>query len=61
MEKTIEISNRKLYIEKSKDNIDKFMYNLDYKRGFALFLLVLERLDENEKKEFTDYYIKKIF
>ena len=28
----------------------------EYKKSFGLLILVLERLNESEKKEFIDYY-----
>ena len=45
--------NVKIYISMSKQNND-------YKKAFGLLILVLERLDENEKNEFINYYSKKI-
>jgi hypothetical protein len=49
--------NVKIYISMSKQNIN----NNDYKKAFGLLILVLERLDENEKNEFINYYSKKMF
>ena len=46
------------YISGSKENIDKFIHKNDYKKAFWLLILVLERLNDNEKKEFIDYYSK---
>ena len=46
------------YISTSKKNIDKCMRRQDYKRAFRLLILVLERLDDTEKKDFIDYYSK---
>ena len=46
------------YISCSKQNIDNFIHKHDYKRAFWLLILVLERLNDNEKKEFIDYYSK---
>jgi hypothetical protein len=49
-----------IYIQMSKTNIDKFIYNYDYRKAFALFIMVLERLNNNEKVEFIDYYSKNL-
>ena len=59
MEKTQEDDN-KIYILKSKTNIDNFILKNEYKRAFSLLILVLERLDDIDKVEFIDYYSKKI-
>jgi len=40
------------------ENINNFINKNDYKRAFGLFILFLERLGENEKKEVIDYYSK---
>ena len=58
MEKTQEDDN-KIYILKSKTNIDNFILLNDYKKAFFLLILVLERLDDIDKVEFIDYYSKK--
>lgn len=55
MEK-IEENNRLSYIELSKKNIDNNIYNYDYKKAFGLLILVLERLNDNERTEFINYY-----
>lgn len=49
-----------LYKEISKTNIDNFIVKNDYRKAFSLLIMVLERLDNNEKVEFIDYYSKKI-
>ena len=49
-----------LYIIGSKKNIDSFMRNNEFRKAFGLLIAVLERLDNNEKIEFIDYYSKKI-
>jgi hypothetical protein len=59
LEKTQEEDN-KLYIQMSKKNIDKFIDYFDYRKAFTLLILVLERLNENDKVEFIDYYSKKL-
>ena len=58
-EKTQE-ENNTLYIQDSKKKIDKYIYTNEYKKAFVLLLIVLERLENNEKIEFMDYYIKKL-
>ena len=45
-------------MEKMMENINNFINKNDYKRAFGLFILFLERLGENEKKEVIDYYSK---
>jgi len=52
--------NVKIYISMSKQNINNYIINNDYKKAFGLLILVIERLDENEKNEFINYYSKKI-
>lgn len=52
--------NRKIYVEMSKSNIDKYIYNKNFRKAFALFIFVLERLNENEKIELIDYYSKNV-
>ena len=47
---------RKLYISISKKNINRLLMIREYKKAFGLLILVLERLNESEKKEFIDYY-----
>ena len=46
------------YIIGSKKNIDNFIQKNEYRTAFGLLILVLERLDGNEKNEFIDYYSK---
>jgi len=55
MERTQEESN-KMYIEMSKDNIDSYLEDHDYKKAFLLLIMVLERLDNNGKAELVGYY-----
>ena len=45
----------------SKTNIDKAIYNMDYKKAFMHLIMVLERLDNDEKVEFIDYYSKNLY
>ena len=55
MDRTEE-NNRLSYIELSKRNIDNYIYSYNYKNAFGLLILVLERLNDNEKTEFIKYY-----
>ena len=57
--KTQEENNR-IYIQMSKENIDICILKNDFKEAFSLLILVLERLDANEKVFFIDYYSKKL-
>ena len=52
--------NKKIYIQMTKTNIDTFICNNEYKKAFALLIMVLERLENNDKVEFIDYYSKKL-
>jgi len=58
MENTKE-ENDKIYILGSKKNIDEFITKNNYRSAFGLLIAVLERLDDNQKTEFIDYYSKK--
>ncbi len=53
--------NNKEYIELSKNNIDRCLYFCNYKQAFGLLILVLERLDDNDKKEFINYYSRHLY
>ena len=57
MEKNKE-ENDKIYILASRQNIDSFINKNEYKKAFGLLSLVLERLEDNQKNEFIDYYSK---
>lgn len=46
------------YIFQNQKNIDNFLIKQEYKKAFGLLILVLERLNENEKNDFIDYYSK---
>lgn len=47
------------YISHSKLNINNFIFKNDNKKAFALFLLVIQRLEDGEEKnEFIKYYEK---
>jgi hypothetical protein len=52
--------NNKKYIQLSKTNIDNAIHKNNYKNAFFLFIMVLERLDNNDKVEFVNYYSKKL-
>jgi hypothetical protein len=56
MEKNKE--NDEIYISGSKKNIDDFIHKQEYRKAFGLLILVLERLDNNQKEEVIDYYSK---
>ena len=47
-----------IYISYSRKNINSYISKNEYKKAFGLLILVLERLNENEKNEFIDYYSK---
>jgi hypothetical protein len=57
MERTKE-ENDELYISESRKNIDDFINKHEFRKAFGLLILVLERLDDNQKNEFIDYYSK---
>lgn len=40
----------------SKQTIDNYIRNNDYRAAFSLLIVILERLDNDEKKEFIEYY-----
>jgi len=57
----MEEDNKKIYINMSKTSIDNYIYNYIYKKAFLTIIMVLERLDNNEKVEFIDYYSKILY
>ena len=57
MENTQE-ENDEIYILGSRRNIDSFINKKEYRKAFGLLIMVLERLDVNQKNEFIDYYSK---
>jgi hypothetical protein len=59
LERTKE-ENDKIYILGSRENIDSYINKNEYRKAFGLIILVLERLDENQKSEFIDYYSKNL-
>jgi hypothetical protein len=47
------------YIATSRMNLDRLLNKKEYKRAFALLILVLERLDDGKQKnDFINYYSK---
>lgn len=46
------------YILGSKVNIDNYIYKNEYRKAFGLLILLLERLDSEEKTQVIDYYSK---
>jgi hypothetical protein len=48
------------YILGSKQNINFFINKNEYRSAFGLLILVLERLTNNQKEEFIDYYSKNL-
>lgn len=60
MEKTQE-DNKKIFIQMSKTNIDNSLIVDKYKNAFIQLILVLERLDNNEKFEIIDDYSKNLY
>ena len=51
-------SNNK-FIHTAKISIDECLYKKDFKYAFLLLISTLEKLDDNEKVEFINYYNKK--
>ena len=52
--------NDKIYILGAKKNINNYINKNEYRKAFGLLILVLERLDDNQKNDFIDYYSKNI-
>ena len=52
--------NDKLYILGSIKNIDSFINKNEYRKAFGLLILVLERLDADQKNGLIDYYSKNL-
>jgi len=48
--------DEKEYLVCSKQRIDEFIYRDNYKRAFGMLILVLERLNDNQKTELINYY-----
>lgn len=49
-----------LFIFSSKRTIDNCIHTDDYRTAFNTMIFVLERLNNEEKTEFIDYYCKNI-
>lgn len=45
-----------IYFEKSKKNIEELIGANDFRKAFALFLLVLDRLNNDERNDFISYF-----
>jgi len=56
-----EEDNKKIYVKISKETIDSCIRKNDYKQTFSLLIMVLGRLDNDEKVEMIDYYNNKFF
>ena len=59
MKTTLE-ENTEIYIQMSKTNIDNYISKNEYRKAFLLLITVLERLDNDDKVEFIDYYSKRL-
>lgn len=59
MENTKE--DNKLYIQNSKISIDNFILKNDYRNAYTMLILVLKRLDHNQRVEIIDYYSKNMY
>ena len=62
----MEMENKKenddIYISSSKENIDKYISENNYRSAFGLLLAVLDRLDDGEqKKNFINHYLNDFF
>lgn len=44
------------YVKMSKKQIDKLLYHFDYNGAFGKLIMVLNNLDEANKKEIISYY-----
>jgi hypothetical protein len=53
-------SDDEIYINLSKRNIDNAIYKNDFLKAFSLLIMVLDRLDNNQKVEFINYYNSKL-
>jgi hypothetical protein len=58
---TLQEDNKKIYVKMSKDNIDSAIRINEYKKAFSLLIMVLARLDNDEKVQMIDYYNNKFF
>lgn len=54
--------NDDIYISGSKQNIDKYIAENNYRSAFGLLLAVLDRLDDGEQKNnFISHYLDDFF
>jgi hypothetical protein len=51
-------NNNKKYIKMAKAYIDAYIRKNEYRKAFSMVIMVLERLDTDEKSELVDYYSK---
>lgn len=56
MEKQEQNEDENEYLVCSKQRINEFIYNSNYKRAFGMLILVLDRLNHTQKIELIDYY-----
>jgi hypothetical protein len=49
-----------MYIYFSKKHIDDYILKNDYKTAFNYLILVLTRLNDNDKRNFIEYYSEKL-
>lgn len=55
------LENNEEYIIESKKNIVELINKHKWEQAFILLLIVLERLDTNDSKEFINYFINHKF
>ena len=48
--------DNELYIQNQKTQIDKMLGDFNYRPAFHLLVLTLSKLNENEAKDFIQYY-----
>lgn len=53
--------DNELYISVQKTQIDKMLDDFNYRPAFTLLVQTLSRLDEQDKKDFIQYYNDFIF
>ena len=62
MERTQKEENDKIYISSSKETIDSYIKDNNYRSAFGLLLFVLNRLDDGKQKnEFILHYLDDFF
>jgi hypothetical protein len=50
--------DRAIFIMGSKETINRYIEKNDCRSALRFFVLILSRLDNDEKKEFIEYYSK---